>query len=395
MKATIDLAIVGGGLAGGLTALIFAHRYPDKTVRLVDAKASLGGVRTWSFHESDISSEAFQIIKPMITKSWTETAVHFPRLERKLSGAYHTIRSEDFDRVLKEKFKGESLRLGVKATKVTDAVVVLDNGDYFDARCVLDARGIDELPSHDSNGFQKFIGYDIELEEPHGLTAPMIMDATCPQLDGFRFFYLLPMTETKLLVEETFYSDTPELNSERISRSARAYVERRGWKIKAIEREERGVLPIPLTSESIKASVTGDPLPIGTRGGYFHATTGYSLPDAVRVAELIVKIPQNPKTPDLTTTVARDRLMRLRRPWLSRQRFYRVLNRMIFQAAEPALRYTMLQKFYELPQDTIERFYGGRTSWTDRLRIMSGRSPVPLARAFKNFTERSTLERIR
>jgi lycopene beta-cyclase len=238
------------------------------------------------------------------------------------------------------------------------------------------------------NGYQKFIGYDMTLTEPHGLNAPLVMDATCPQLDGFRFFYLLPWDQTRVLVEETFYSDTPDLNEERISRSIKSYVERKGWTLKSIDREERGVLPVPLTSDAIANSVAGEAVPIGLRAGFFHATTGFSLPDAVRFAEFLTK------APEITTQSARESLAKFRRPWLSRQRFYRLLNRLLFQASEPALRYTVLQKFYEHTDDVIQRFYAGRTTWTDRVRILSGKPPVPVSLAIKNFSERSAIERI-
>ncbi|MES2856578.1 MAG: lycopene cyclase family protein, partial [Bdellovibrionota bacterium] len=82
-----------------------------------------------------------------------------------------------------------------------------------------------------------------------------------------------------------------------------------------------------------------------------------------------------------------------RRAWLSRQRFYRLVNRLIFHASEPTLRYQIVQKFHELPADMISRFNGGRTTWADRLRIITGKSPVPLKRAFRHFTERSVHDR--
>ncbi len=219
------------------------------------------------------------------------------------------------------------------------------------------------------------------------------MDATCPQLEGYRFFYLLPWDQTRLLVEETYYSDTPDLNDERISRSIRSYIERRDWTIKSIDREERGVLPIPLTSENIKTSVSGEAVPIGMRAGFFHSTTGYTVADTVRFAEYLAKA-TDPKSTELTTQGARDGLARFRRPWLSRQRFYRLLNRLLFQASEPSLRYVVFQRFYELSDDLIQRFYAGRTTWTDRLRILSGKPPVPVSEALKHFSERSAVERI-
>ncbi len=384
---TVDIAIAGGGLAGGLTAYFMSQAHPARSIALIEAEDALGGNQTWSFHESDVSPAAFDILKPLISRSWSSTSVDFPRVKKTIDGSYHSIRSEDFNRVLKEKL-GDKIIFGARATKLTDTTIVLEDGRVIEAPAVFDARGLAALPTSGLNGFQKFIGYDFTLESPHGLTSPVIFDATCPQLDGFRFFYLLPWDQTRVLIEETFYSDTPELNDERISRSVRSYAERKGWKIASIDREERGVLPIPLTADAIVTSVAGEPVPLGTRAGFFHSTTGFSLPDAVRFAEFLAK------ATEMTTTSARDTLGKFRRPWLSRQRFYRLLNRLLFQASEPSLRYTIMQKFYEHHDDVIQRFYAGRSTWTDRFRILSGKPPVPVSLAIKNFSERSAIERI-
>jgi lycopene beta-cyclase len=194
---------------------------------------------------------------------------------------------------------------------------------------------------------------------------------------------LLPWDENRLVVEETYYSNSAEFNPERISRSLVSYVERHGWKIDRIEREESGVRPIPMTSGYLTSSVGGEPLPIGLRGGYFHAATGETLPDAVRIADFLVSLN------DPTTQACREGLMKFRRAWLSRQRYYRLLNRLMFHASESSLRYLILQNFYAQPLDVIERFNASRSTWSDRMRILTGRPPVPLERALKSLREKS------
>jgi len=48
---------------------------------------------------------------------------------------------------------------------------------------VLDCRGAVSSP-HLRLGFQKFVGQELRLAAPHGLDAPVIMDAAVPQADG-------------------------------------------------------------------------------------------------------------------------------------------------------------------------------------------------------------------
>lgn len=387
MASNTDVLIVGGGLAGCLMALKLSVARPELKIQLIESAERLGGAQTWGFRATDIPAEAMEWIEPLLEKSWTNSQVRFPKLDRTLSASYHTMRSENLHKHLL-KVLGQGVRLKSKVARITDSEVTLENGKKISASCVLDTRGFTGAPSAKVSGYQKFIGFDCELETPHDLTTPIVVDATCPQLDGFRYFSLLPWDETRILVKETFYSDSPDLNLERITKSIRSYMERRGWKIKAITKEERGVLPIPMTSDYITNSAEGEALPVGVRGGYFHATTGFSLPDAVRFAEIISAVPE------ITTQKAREALMKQRRSWLSRQRFYRIVNRLIFYASEPSLRYQVMQKFYELPEETIERFYSGRTTWSDRIRILRAKPPLPMSRTLKSFTEKAVQARL-
>jgi lycopene beta-cyclase len=42
-----------------------------------------------------------------------------------------------------------------------------------------------------------------------------------------------------------------------------------------------------------------------------------------------------------------------------------------------------MQRFYGLPEDLIARFYAGKLTLTDRLRILSGKPPVPVLAALQ------------
>jgi lycopene beta-cyclase len=61
-------------------------------------------------------------------------------------------------------------------------------------------------------------------------------------------------------------------------------------------------------------------------------------------------------------------------------RFYRDLGRMLFQAAAPEERWRIFARFYRLPEPLIERFYAGRSTTFDKLRVLTGRPPVPVHR---------------
>jgi lycopene beta-cyclase len=157
-----------------------------------------------------------------------------------------------------------------------------------------------------------------------------------------------------------------------------AYAQQRGWAVARVAREETGVLPIVLGGdvEGFWREAGGVPLS-GMAAMLCHHTTGYSLPDAVRLADLVAAMP------DLSSAyvAVAIREFALRR-WRE-QGFFRLLNRMMFEAAEPDERYRTLQHFYGLPEPLIARFYAGRLTAGDRLRLLAGRPPVPVGRALR------------
>ncbi|MES2059111.1 MAG: lycopene cyclase family protein, partial [Pseudomonadota bacterium] len=118
----------------------------------------------------------------------------------------------------------------------------------------------------------------------------------------------------------------------------------------------------------------------GMRAGLFHPTTGYSLPDAVRTAALVAR------STDLSGKALHDLTYGFaRRTWRERG-FYRMLDKMLFRAAEPEERYRVLERFYRLSPALIGRFYAGRSTMTDKARILTGKPPVPIGRALRAIT---------
>jgi len=85
--------------------------------------------------------------------------------------------------------------------------------------------------------------------------------------------------------------------------------------------------------------------------------------------------------------VVREAIMGMSKTVWRERSFYRLLNRMLFRAAEPGQRYKVLERFYRLPTPLIERFYAGEATLGDKLRILSGKPPVPIGRALSCLSE--------
>jgi lycopene beta-cyclase len=185
------------------------------------------------------------------------------------------------------------------------------------------------------------------------------------------------LSKQRVLVEDTYYSESSELDREKLRQRIRDYVADQGWRISGEHREESGVLPIVLDGDAERYwQEAGTAVArAGMRALLFHHTTGYSLPDAVRLADLVASVPEL-STVALAPAIKAHSLAR----W-DEQGFFRLLNRLMFEAARPAERYRTLQHFYRCSERLIGRFYAGRPGPLDPLRILSGRPPVPLGRA--------------
>lgn len=371
-----DLILVGGGLANCLLALQLNKRRPDLRLLILERNSELGGNHTWSFHGSDLSPAHFSELEGLIEQSWELYDVRFPDRCRTIQGAYHAIVSERLHARVTAQM-GPQIVLNGAAVKVTPQGVELADGRTFRAPGVIDGRGD---PGNDALWvcYQKFLGQILDLENPHGLQGPVLMDATVEQREGFRFIYLLPFSPNRVLIEDTRYSDRPELRRDEMRDEIGRYADDSGWQKQRLVREEEGVLPVVLGGD-IAAFWKDDPgVPrSGVRAGLFNPTTGYSLPEAVACAAAIAAMP------DLSSPALYAAFRRRSEQLWKRSRFLRLLNRMLFLAAEPEHRYRVLQHFYRLPRVTVDRLYAGRPNAMDRLRILSGKPPVPVIPAIR------------
>jgi len=399
MKLGNDIVIVGGGLSALMVAWRSLDVNPDLQVTIIEAADVIAGDHTWSFNLTDISPEMREWIKPFIAYQWDQYDVKFPKRQRTLDISYCTGNSQTLRRCVAPYIEKGRLKV-LKNTKVqtlTTDTVTLETGETLRATCILDARGFDANEDV-ILGYQKFVGHVIKSPRPHGVTRPIIMDATVEQLGGYRFVYCLPYSDTEMLVEDTYYTDGANLNSQEVDARLKSYIANNlGVSGYEVIRREKGVLPITLAVDArygmdVSQEHTG-PLQLGMTGGYYHAVTGYSLPEAVKSAEVVSQsISQN--WPDFGAALRHEMAYHRRDHYLE-EKFLRLLNRMLFRAAKPKERYTVLQRFYGLSEGIVERFYRNRLTKRDKLRILIGKPPVPVLKALYNFSEKAFMKRER
>ena len=372
-----DLAIVGGGLAGGLAALALAEARPELRLLLIEGGPALGGNHVWSFFDSDVADEDRALVAPLVAHGWDGYDIRFPAHSRTLPQGYRSITSARFDAHLRATLGPERIRRAEAVAVEATRVVLADQG-VIRAGGVIDARGAGDVATLEV-GWQKFLGQELVLDRPHGLTRPIVMDATVEQIDGYRFVYVLPFGPERLFVEDTYYSDAPALDPAVLRTRIADYAAARGWTVTAIGHEETGALPVTMGGDfAAYWASTGEGVgKLGVRAGLFHPTTGYSLPDAVRTARFVAGL-ADLSGPALATALR----ARAEAAW-ARRGFYRLLDRMLFRAAVPQERYRVLERFYRLRPALIGRFYAARSTPLDVARLVMGKPPVPFWRGVR------------
>ena len=389
-----DVVFAGGGLAAGLIALRLKRARPELDIVIVERAPMLGAGHTWSLFETDLPPEIMRWVRPLLVHEWPAYSVRFPAHSRRLETPYGTITAERFDAVVRAAVGTPAILTGTGVAALSPTRVVLDDQRVIQAAAVIDARG----PAADAAapglklGFQKFVGLEVETAEPHGLAEPIVMDATVPQKDGYRFVYTLPFSPTRLLIEDTRYADGEALDHGDLADEARAYAAQQGWTIAREIRQEHGVLPVALAGDidAFWADASAEGVArVGLRAALFHLTTGYSLPDAARLAERIGRHVEA-GGPLTTQALAQIAEAQSREAWAARGMF-RLLNRMLFKAAAPDRRYRVLERFYRLPAPLVRRFYASELTGADKARILVGKPPVPIGRALACISERALL----
>src|SRR5512143_3172977 len=142
--AQYDYLVVGGGLQSGLIALSLCARRTVPRLAIIEQADRLGGNHTWCFHDADVPPALRAVVAPLVVARWDGYRVRFPGRERRLAAPYSAVSSDRLD--------------------------VLEGGEEVTARAVIDARGPLLIPALSSSGYQKFLGLELVVGRPHGIT---------------------------------------------------------------------------------------------------------------------------------------------------------------------------------------------------------------------------------
>lgn len=286
-----DYIFTGGGCAGLSTALHMSRLgLGQKRILIIDQDEKKSNDRTWCYW-----SKGEHPFPSLVHRSWNQ--LQFADDSGIRSSAmrgyqYHLVRGEDFYKMaLSELSQNPNIhflqqRVDNIITEETCAKVWAGN-QIFTADYVLNSivsRKRQVPKEGDYFLYQHFMGWWIESESADfTVDTATLMDFRTPQHGEARFFYVLPLTPKRALVEFTVFSQ--QLLEDKAYRKAlENYLEKHlAIEDFSVEEEEFGV--IPMTNGSLAGNYGSRVIPIGTAGGAVKPTTGYAFLKIQRQAE--------------------------------------------------------------------------------------------------------------
>ena len=270
-----DYVIIGGGCAGLSLAyeLEIHQKLQNKTLAIIEPRSEYKRDKTWSFWK--VINHNFE---DCVIKSWNNFSINTTQNSHELNSI---------------KFPYQSINSGKFYEKINLKLSSNPNVSFF--------KGLSEINSTNSIIFNSiFKGYlkkseywqhfqGIEIETSKNTFDDEIlnlMDFNCDQRNDVHFFYTLPFSKNRALIETTWLSDLKDQSLMDYDLQLENYIKNNlGIKNYKINFMEKGA--IPLFHPSFKNDDKF--INIGSAGGMTRLSTGYTFLNIQEHSKYIVK----------------------------------------------------------------------------------------------------------
>ena len=258
-----DYIIIGGGCAGLSLAyeLEINHKLKEKSLAIIEKRDHYKRDKTWSFWK--VLNHNFE---DCVIKSWNNFTINTSENSHELSSSkfpYQSIDSGKFYEKINSKLSANSnIRFFKSLSEINSVNSIVFNSIY---------KG--ELDK--SELWQHFQG--VEIETPNNIFDDEIlnlMDFNCDQKNDVHFFYTLPFSKKRALIETTWLSDLEDQSLMDYDLQLENYIKNNlGIKKYKINFKEEGAIPLFYPTAEKNHNVIN----IGSAGCMTRLSTGYTF----------------------------------------------------------------------------------------------------------------------
>ena len=270
-----NYVIIGGGCAGLSLAyeLELNHKLKNKTLAIIETREEYKRDKTWSFWK--VFDHNFD---DCVIKSWNSFTINTSKSSHELTNKifpYQSIDSGKFYNKICSKLSANS------------NVSFYKNLNEINSKNSIIFNSVFEKKLDKSELWQHFQG--VEIETPKKIFDEEIinlMDFNCDQRNNVHFFYTLPFSKNKALVETTWLSDLEDQSLMDYDLQIENYIKNNlGIKNYKINFTEKGAIPLFYASLGSDNKVIN----IGSAGGMTRLSTGYTFLNIQEHSRYIVK----------------------------------------------------------------------------------------------------------
>jgi lycopene beta-cyclase len=258
-----DYIIIGGGCAGLSLAyeLNLHQKFNDKTLAIIEPRDNYTKDKTWSFWK--IFSHNFE---DCVKKSWNNFTINIPNHTRHLECKHTPYQTID---------SGLFYDKTITSLKQNKNIFFLKNLNEININNSFIFNSVESTANSKGKLWQHFSGFEIETKKDFFDEEIFnLMDFDCEQKDSVHFFYTLPYSKKRALVETTWISDLKNSSLQDYDEQLNNYIKDH-LKIKdfTINYKEVGAIPL-FNIDYIKKP---NQINIGTVGGMTRLSTGYTF----------------------------------------------------------------------------------------------------------------------
>ncbi len=258
-----DYVIIGGGCAGLSLAyeLEIHEKFKNKTLAIIEPRNDYIRDKTWSFWK--VAAHNFE---DCVKHSWSNFSINIPSQTKYIECDNFPYQSIDsglfYQKIINTLKKNTNIHFFKNINEIST-----ENSFVFNS--------VSDVSDSKNDLWQHFSGIEIETnKDVFDDQIFNLMDFDCDQRDSVHFFYTLPFSKKKALVETTWVSNLNHPSNQDYSTQLEDYIKNK-LKIKnyEIKFKETGAIPL-FHPKNIKKI---NQMEIGTAGGMTRLSTGYTF----------------------------------------------------------------------------------------------------------------------